>query len=131
MADVALQQGLLADAKHLLAQIGLADQDSYFQHLMAKLALAEDAADTPEIRQLQQRVAEQPDDLATLVSLAKALNMAHRNEEALELLFTVLQKDLGALDGKVKQAFMEILTAIGQGNALANQYRRKLYTLLY
>jgi putative thioredoxin len=26
---------------------------------------------------------------------------------------------------------MEILTAIGQGNALANHYRRKLYTLLY
>ncbi|GGQ21289.1 tetratricopeptide repeat protein [Shewanella litoralis] len=131
MADVALQQGLLADAKALLAQIGLADQDSYYQNLMAKLALAEDAADTPEIRQLQQSVAEQPDNVDAVVLLAKALNLAHRNEEALELLFAILQKDLGALDGKVKQAFMEILTAIGQGNALANQYRRKLYTLLY
>ncbi|MCL1151468.1 co-chaperone YbbN [Shewanella ulleungensis] len=131
MADVALQQGLLADAKQLLAQVGLADQDSYYQNLMAKLALAEDAADTPEIRQLQQSVTQQPDNLDAVVSLAKALNIAHRNEEALELLFAILQKDLGALDGKVKQAFMDILTAIGQGNALANQYRRKLYTLLY
>ncbi|WP_137221254.1 MULTISPECIES: tetratricopeptide repeat protein [Shewanella] len=131
MADVALQQGLLADAKSLLASIGLADQDSYYQNLKAKLALAEDAADTPEIRQLQQNVAEQPDNLDAVVLLAKALNAAQRNEEALELLFTILQKDLNAADGKVKQVFMEILTAIGQGNALANQYRRKLYTLLY
>ncbi|GGB51637.1 tetratricopeptide repeat protein [Shewanella inventionis] len=131
MVDVALQQGLLADAKSLLLTIGLADQDSYYHNLMAKLALAEDAADTPEIRQLQQSLAEQPDNLDVAVSLAKALNISHRNEEALELLFAILQKDLGALDGKVKQVFMEILTAIGQGNTLANQYRRKLYTLLY
>ncbi|GGP62130.1 tetratricopeptide repeat protein [Shewanella saliphila] len=131
MVDVALQQGLLADAKSLLSGIGLADQDSYYQNLMAKLALAEDAADTPEIRQLQQDVEQQPDNLELVVSLAKALNAAQRNEEALELLFAILQKDMGALDGKVKQVFMELLTAIGQGNALANQYRRKLYTLLY
>ncbi|MGX9462129.1 co-chaperone YbbN [Shewanella sp. A14] len=131
MSDVALQQGLLADAKSLLMGVGLADQDSYYHNLMAKLALAEDAADTPEIRQLQQNVAEHPDDLDARLMLAKALNIAHRNEESLELLFTILQKDMNALDGKVKQVFMEILTAIGQGNALANQYRRKLYTLLY
>ncbi|MBE8167644.1 MAG: tetratricopeptide repeat protein, partial [Shewanella sp.] len=53
------------------------------------------------------------------------------NEEALELLFSVLSKDLSALDGEVKKAFMDILTALGQGNALTNQYRRRLYTLLY
>ena len=131
MTDVALQLGLLAEAKVLLARIGLADQDSYYHNLVAKLALAEDAADTPEIRQLQQNVAEHPDDLDAVIILAKALNAAHRNEEALELLFTILQKDLNAAEGKVKQVFMEILTAIGQGNMIANQYRRKLYTLLY
>ncbi|AZG72903.1 tetratricopeptide repeat protein [Shewanella livingstonensis] len=131
MTDVALQQGLLAEAKVLLARIGLADQDSYYHNLVAKLALAEDAADTPEIRQLQQNVADQPDNMDAVLILAKALNVAQRNEEALELLFAILQKDLNVADGKVKQVFMEILTAIGQGNALANQYRRKLYTLLY
>jgi putative thioredoxin len=131
MTDVALQQGLLAEAKGLLARIGLADQDSYYHNLVAKLALAEDAADTPEIRQLQQNLAEQPDNVDAVIILAKALNAAQRNEEALELLFVILQKDMNAADGKIKQVFMEILTAIGQGNALANQYRRKLYTLLY
>ena len=131
LVDVYLQLGILADAKTLLESIGLADQDSYYQNLKAKLALAEDAADTPEIRQLQQALEQQPDNTDISIDLAKALNQANRGEEALESLFVILQKDLSAADGKVKQVFMEILTALGQGNTLANQYRRRLYSLLY
>jgi putative thioredoxin len=131
LADAALQSGDLSLAKQLLDGIGLADQDSYYQTLKAKLLLAKDAADTPEIRDLQHKYQQRPDDLSLLQALAKALHQARRNEEALELLFGVLAKDLGADNGQVKQVFMEILTAIGQGNSLANQYRRRLYTLLY
>lgn len=131
LADVYLQLGALADAKPLIEGIGLADQDSYYQNLKAKLALAEDAADTPEIRQLQQQLELSPGDINLSIDLAKALNKAQRNEEALACLFSFLEKDLSAGDGKVKQMFLEIMTAMGQGNALANQYRRKLYTLLY
>ncbi|WP_285164911.1 co-chaperone YbbN [Shewanella goraebulensis] len=131
LVDVYLQLGILADAKTLLETIGLADQDSYYQNLKAKLALAEDAADTPEIRQLQQALDQQPDNTDISIDLAKALNQANRGEEALESLFVILQKDLSAADGKVKQVFMEILTALGQGNTFANQYRRRLYSLLY
>lgn len=131
LADVYLSLGALEDAKALLDSVGLADQDSYYQSLKAKLALALDAADTPEIRKLQADFWQSPNDMATLLDLAKALHQAKRNDEALELLFTPLQQDVAALDGKVKGLFLEILTALGQGNTLANQYRRKLYTLLY
>ncbi|PMG76272.1 co-chaperone YbbN [Shewanella sp. 10N.286.51.B7] len=131
LVDTYLQLGGLAEAKTLLATIGLADQDSYYQNLKAKLTLAEDAADTPEIRQLQQALEQQPDNANLSIDLAKALNQANRGEEALDSLFVILQKDLSAADGKVKQVFMEILTALGQGNTLANQYRRRLYSLLY
>ncbi|MEZ9140658.1 MULTISPECIES: co-chaperone YbbN [unclassified Shewanella] len=131
LVDTYLQLGVLAEAKTLLATIGLADQDSYYQNLKAKLTLAEDAADTPEIRQLQQALEQQPDNADLSIDLAKALNQANRGEEALDSLFVILQKDLSAADGKVKQVFMEILTALGQGNTLANQYRRRLYSLLY
>jgi putative thioredoxin len=131
MADIQLQLGDLTEAKAKLDVIGLADQDSYYHSLMAKLALALDASDTPEIRQLQETLAAAPDDLQLVIELAKALHKAKRDEEALDALFVILQKDLTALDGQVKHVFMEMLTAIGQGNAIANQYRRKLYTLLY
>ena len=131
LADVYLSLGALEDAKALLDGVGLADQDSYYQSLKAKLALALDAADTPEIRKLQADFEQSANDLTTLLELAKALHQAKRNDEALALLFTPLQNDVAALDGKVKGLFLEILTALGQGNTLANQYRRKLYTLLY
>lgn len=131
LADVYLMQGELAQAQALLEQIGLADQDGYYQSLKAKLTLALDAADTPEIRDLQQKFEQHPQDLVLLLELSKALHATHRDDEALALLFTVLSKNLGAENGAVKQVFMEILTALGQGNTLANQYRRKLYTLLY
>ncbi|MCU8070553.1 co-chaperone YbbN [Shewanella sp. SM32] len=131
LADVYLMQGELVLAQAMLEKVGLADQDGYYQSLKAKLALALDAADTPEIRDLQQKFEQNPTDLVLLLELSKALHAAHRDDEALELLFGVLSKDLGAENGTVKQVFMEVLTALGQGNPIANQYRRKLYTLLY
>ncbi|MCL1037711.1 tetratricopeptide repeat protein [Shewanella submarina] len=131
LADAYLQNHDLVAAKAQLESVGLAGQDSFYQNLMAKLQLAEEAADTPEIRDLQQKFEAQPENLQVRQALAKALHQARRDEEALELLFEVLQKDLSAGNGEVKQAFLDILTAIGQGNALANQYRRKLYSLLY
>ncbi|WP_144209048.1 co-chaperone YbbN [Shewanella donghaensis] len=131
LIDAYLQLDILAEAKILLETIGLADQDSYYQNLKAKLALAEDAADTPEIRQLQEALEQKVGDIDITIDLAKALNQANRGEEALECLFAILQKDLSAADGKVKQVFMEILTALGQGNTIASQYRRRLYSLLY
>ena len=58
-------------------------------------------------------------------------NQVGRNEEALELLFSHLQKDLGAADGQARKMFQEILAALGTGDALASKYRRQLYALLY
>lgn len=130
-ADALLLLGNVNQAKVLLDGIGLADQDSYYQSLKAKLSLALDAADTPEIRGLFDAVEENPQDLALLLSLAKALNAAKRDEEALEKLYGVLRTDIAAHNGEVKLLFMEILTAMGQSSPVANQYRRKLYSLLY
>ncbi|MCL1048350.1 tetratricopeptide repeat protein [Shewanella abyssi] len=131
LADVYLSLDALEDVQTLLASVGLADQDGYYQSLKAKFALALDAADTPEIRQLQTDFEKSPNDFDALLALAKALHQAKRNDEALALLFAPLQKDLAVQDGKVKGLFLEILTALGQANSLAKQYRRKLYTLLY
>lgn len=131
LADAYLQSHDLPAAKAMLATVGLAGQDSFYQNLMAKLHLAEEAADTPEIRDLQEKFAANPDDIALRIALAKALNQAHRDEEALELLFELLRRDLSAGNGDVKQAFLELLTAMGQGSVLANQFRRRLYSLLY
>lgn len=131
LIDAYLMQNELNSAEVLLNEIKLEDQDSYYKSLKTKLELALEAADTPEIRDLQQKYEQNPADFGVLVSLAKALHQAGRDDEALLPLFDVLKQDLAADNGAVKQAFMEMLTALGQGNALASQYRRKLYSLLY
>ena len=130
-ADAELMAGDLTLAGELLDSVGLADQDGYYQTLKAKLALALDAADTPEIRQLQLACDSEPDNVSILLDLVKALHQAKRDEEALALLFAPLSKDISIENGEAKKLFLEILTALGQGNQLANQYRRKLYSLLY
>lgn len=130
-ADIALTTGDVETAKTLLASIKLEDQHGEYESLMSRVALAEEAADTPEIRALQQALEQDPTDLEVVGKLATALHQAQRNDEALELLFTPLKQDLNAADGAIKQQLLTIMSALGQGNPLASQYRRKLYSLLY
>ncbi|MDH6633674.1 UNVERIFIED_ORG: putative thioredoxin [Lelliottia amnigena] len=119
------------EAEAVLKTIPLQDQDTRYQGLVAQIELLKQAADTPEIQQLQQQVAENPDDAALASQLALQLHQVGRNEEALELLFSHLKKDLAAADGQARKMFQEILAALGTGDALASKYRRQLYALLY
>ncbi|KFZ37114.1 thioredoxin [Shewanella mangrovi] len=130
-ADIALTNGDVEAAKTLLATVKLEDQHGEYESLMSRVALAEEAADTPEIRNLQQAFEQDPTNVDVLGKLANALHQAQRNEEALELLFVPLKKDLNAGEGAIKQQLLTIMSALGQGNPLASQYRRKLYSLLY
>lgn len=79
---------------------------------MAQIELLKQAADTPEIQQLQQQVAENPEDAALATQLALQLHQVGRNEEALELLFGHLRKDLTAADGQTRKTFERILAAL-------------------
>ncbi|MRS15614.1 tetratricopeptide repeat protein [Enterobacteriaceae bacterium RIT691] len=119
------------DAEATLKTIPLQDQDTRYQGLVAQIELLKQAADTPEIQQLQQQVSERPDDAALASKLALQLHQVGRNEEALELLLSHLRKDLGAADGQARKMLQEILAALGTGDALASKYRRQLYSLLY
>jgi putative thioredoxin len=119
------------DAEAVLKTVPLQDQDTRYQGLVAQIELLKQAADTPEIQQLQQQVEQNPDDAALASKLALQLHQVGRNEEALELLFSHLRKDLGAADGQARKMLQEILAALGTGDALASKYRRQLYSLLY
>ncbi|WP_410204889.1 tetratricopeptide repeat protein [Acinetobacter baumannii] len=114
-----------------MATILLQDRDSRYQGLIWQLELLKQAADTPEIQQLQQQVAEQPDNVELAVQLALQLHQVGRNEEALELLLGHLKQDLAAANGTARKTLMDILAALGTGDALAAKYRRQLYALLY
>ncbi len=117
-------------AADILAQIPIQDRDSRWHGLQAQIELLIKAADTPEIKQLQADYAKNPTPEIAL-KLAVQLHQANRNEEALDLLFSILKQDLSAENGEVKQQFLSILSAIGNADPITNKYRRLLYSLLY
>ena len=131
LAKSQIEQKQLAEAKDVLATIPLQDQDSAYHGLQAEIELLEQAANSPELQQLQAELAKQPDNVELMIQLSSQLMQVGRHEEALELLFKPLTKDLNAGEGQVKKTLLDLLAALGTNNALASSYRRKLYTLLY
>ncbi|CAE6890992.1 co-chaperone YbbN [Vibrio sp. B1FLJ16] len=130
-ADCLLETKQFDIAQELLGSIPLEYQDNYYKGLLAKLELHLQAADSPELQRLEQEYAANTENLDLACELAVQYNQVDRDEEALELLWNILKVNLGAQDGEVKKTFMDILSALGQGNALAGKYRRQLYSILY
>jgi len=130
-ADVLIELGNLEAAEAVIGNIPLQDQDAQYNQVKAKLELASEAADSPEVKALEDKLQENPDDAQTVIELAVQYNQTNRPEEALELLLGCLRKDLNAADGEAKKAMTDILSALDNANALKAKYQRKLYTLLY
>lgn len=123
-----LDLNLLDEAQERLGKIPMIAQDDHYQTLSSRLALALQAADSPELRALEARYEQDPDNFTLTQELAVQYNQAGRQEEALALLFTILKRDLAF--GDAKKTYLDILTTMGAHPA-AQSYRRKLYSLLY
>ena len=128
LVQAALDLALLDEAQALLAAVPMVAQDDHYQTLSSRLALALQASDSPELRALEQRHAETPDDGALTQGLAVLYSQVGRQEEALALLFNILKRDMAF--GDAKKIYLDILTTMGAHPA-AQSYRRKLYSLLY
>jgi putative thioredoxin len=129
MADAAVSVGKSEDAKAIIDTIGLADQDGYYQSIVSKIELAEQAADTPEIQELQNKLAATPDDLETMCKLAVQYSQVGKSEQALETILKVVTADINFAEAK--KLMLDMIAALPDGDPLASQYRRKLFTLMY
>lgn len=129
LADVYIQTGKISEAEALLNTVMMVDQDSIYQSLLAKLELASQAAESPEIKALEQQLAQQPDNVELQQQLAAQYSQVNRHEDALAILFRLVQRDGG--DMVSKDLLLDVLKSLPEGDALATKYRRKLYTLMY
>lgn len=129
LSDIYISLGRLEQAKDILETIKLEDQNSDYHSILSKLTLAEESASSPELLALQKKVEENPDNLEDSVLLAIQLHQANQSEEALKLLLKVLKQDLNFDDAK--KTTLDIINALPDGDPLASQYRRKVYSLLY
>jgi putative thioredoxin len=129
LADVSIQLGKITEAESLLATIKMVDQDSEYQAVMAKLELAAQAADSPEINALEEKLVADADNIELQHQLAAQYSQVNRHEDALNLLFRLVQKD--GSDTVSKDLLLDVMKALPDGDPLANKFRRKLYTLMY
>lgn len=131
LAHCQAEIGKLDDAEAVLGAISMVDRDQYYAQVNALVELKREASDTPEIRLLQEQLQASPDDLSLKYQLAIQLSQAARQEEALELLYSVLQKDKEFADNAARRAYLDILKTLGPKDAVAIAFQRKLYSLLY
>jgi len=131
LIDVYIQTGKTQEAQSLLDSIMMVDQDSYYQALLAKLELASQAANSPEIQALEAELTSKPNDIEIQHQLAAQYSQVNRHQDALKLLFRLVQAGEANTKDKSKELFLDVLKSLPEGDALANKYRRKLYTLMY
>ena len=129
MADAAASVGHTEQAKAFLAELTIADQDAYYQQILAKIKLAEEAAQSPEIAALEASLSEEPNNKSLKVELAVQYHQVKRHQEALDLLFSVLIEDMNF--GEAKKTTLDMINNLPQGDPLAAASRRKLYSMLY
>ncbi|MGQ8365009.1 tetratricopeptide repeat protein [Glaciecola sp. 1036] len=129
LADCSVELGKVDAAKALLSEVTLVDQDARYTSLMGKIELAEKASESPEIIELQNKLAAEPDNMEIKLQLAVQLQHVHKVEEALELLFSIITKDMNFADAK--KTTLDTINALPDGDPLKSKYRRKFYSLLY
>ena len=121
----------LDEAETVLATVRLADQDAAWEQLRAQLEIKREAAKSPEIEALEQRLAAAPDDLELRHQLAVQYTNSGQFKDAMECLIGILRVDLGHSDGATRKLLLDTIASLGKGDPLAAEYQRKLYSLLY
>lgn len=99
--------------------------------LKSQLEMQATAEESGGIAAARQAADANPGDLSLQVRLADALAVDNKHREAFEILLAVIDKDLGGPHAKEAKEQMIKLFGILGTNALVNEYRHRLATLLY
>jgi putative thioredoxin len=130
-AEVLIHLNRVDDAQVVLDSIPMVDQDADYERLISELQLRQKAADTPEIQSLLDALGKDPGNRELSYQLAIQYSQAGRQREALELLIEILRADRNFRDGEARATLLDIIRALGKGDALAAEYQRKLFALMY
>lgn len=129
-----LQLDRADDAAALLEKIPADAVDSQVMtQLQAEIRQAQLQSQVSDVdaTALEQRIADNPDDLEALLELAKLRIATGQQEEGLELYFRVHMQDREFQDGAAKKGLFEAFELLGGANPLVRKYRNKLFSQLY
>ena len=121
----------LDEAEKILDGVRMADQDEVYEQLRAQLEIKREAAKSPEIEALEQRLLDNPEDLDVRHQLGVQYTNGGQFKEGMEQFIYILQRELDHGDGATKRLLLDTIATMGKGDPLAVEYQRKLYSLLY
>jgi putative thioredoxin len=127
-----VESGALEEAKRFLA-MAPADKtnDPAISAARAALELAEQAANTGDLKALEAAVAANPLDHQARSDLATALNAKGRREEAIDQLIAIIKRDRGWKDDGARKQLLQFFEAWGPMDEMTKLGRRKLSSVLF
>lgn len=134
LAGIRIQQDRAEEAETMLQNVPPdAIDNTILSQLLAEARKARLQAQVSGVdtAALEQRLADNPDDLEAMLELAKIRIANDDIEGGLELYFTVHKKDSHFQDGAGKQGLLSTFDLIGAKNPLVKKYRNKMFSLIY
>ena len=132
MARVFIAGGEPDKAREVLEHIPEDKKDDpSVQAVLTALKLQDEAGDAGEASELEQKVADNPDDFDARFELANALVGRNDLQGASDQLFVILESDQDWEDGKAKARLLEIFEAAGFASDVAKSGRRRLSAMLF
>jgi putative thioredoxin len=119
------------NAEAVLSTIKPADQNEAYAQLLVDIAEKKQAAKSQEVVALEAALEAAPEDLQRRFQLALQYQKEQSYRQALELLIVLLRKDLQFAEGAAREIYKDILLTLGKGDALAIEFQRKLFAILY
>jgi putative thioredoxin len=99
--------------------------------LRAEIRLAAQLADLPDIEEIEQRLAQNPQDLEALLNKSRHLTAHGDYENAMACLLNIMRIDRGFQDDVGRTSLLELFDLLGGEDPAVQTYRRKLFTLLH
>lgn len=133
LARCALADGALEEAKDLIERVSGDDAKSAdCQSVRAAIELAEQAAGASgATRELEQRLAQDPNDHAARIDLAIALFASGAQEDAATHLLASIKSDRDWNEQAARKQLLKFFEALGPSHPLTVQSRKRLSSILF
>jgi len=99
--------------------------------LRAEIKLAAQLAELPDLGEIEQRLAQNPEDLEAMLQKSRHLIAREDYENAMECLLAIMRKDRGFEDDAGRNGLLELFDMLGGEHPSVQKYRRKLFNLLH
>jgi len=99
--------------------------------LRAEINLAAQLAGLPDLGEIEQRLAQNPNDLEALLQKSRHLTAQGDYDNAMECLLTIMRTDRGFEDDAGRTSLLELFDMLGGEHPSVQKYRRKLFNLLH